>query len=730
MFWIAIFFFLSGLCSLVYELVWLRLAMAKFGVTTALVSIVLSVFMAGLGAGSWIGGWATRRYGDRLKFPALRLYGVIELLIGISALLVPLEFTWGSRLLESSALQVSISSGSYYFMSGCWLAVTLIPWCACMGATIPVAMFAIRRGVGRDSQRSFSFLYLANVIGAVAGASIAPALIELYGFHGTLHVAAMLNVVIFVSAVALSFALTERFEATAEAASVKRPAIQVEGSKTALLLLFTTGLTTMGMELIWIRLYTYFVGPLVYSFAKILAVYLAATFAGSTIYRLWSRRARGRESLLLWVLLAFLGLLPLHTANPLLDMPDMVRILLGIAPFAAMVGFLSPMLVDRWSGGDPDRAGRAYAVNVLGCIVGPLLAGFVLLPLFGEQVSMLILGLPWFAMAIAGVRQWKFAWQTAATACILIAAILVYHSGRDYETMYPHAVIRRDSTATVIASGEGMDRKLLVNGIGMTVLTPITKMMAHFTLSHLSTPPRNVLIICFGMGTTFRSALSWGIPVTVVELVPSVPALFTYYHADGAELLASPRAHVVIDDGRRFLDRSSQKFDAIIIDPPPPLDAAGSSSLYSRDFYQLAKQHLTAGGILQQWLFYGDKTDRAAITLALTEVFPYVKVFQTMGGDPAFHFLGSQSPIPNRSAQQLIAQMPPTAITDMMEWGPGRTPIEQMNLLLQRELDPQRLIAPAPKTPALDDDRPINEYNWLRLEHPHVLSEIQQFSLQ
>ena len=106
-------------------------------------------------------------------------------------------------------------------------------------------------------------------------------------------------------------------------------------------------------------------------------------------------------------------------------MPDMVRILLGIAPFATMVGFLSPMLVDRWSGGNPDRAGRAYAVNVLGCIVGPLVAGFVLLPLFGEQVSLLILVLPWFAMAIVGVRQWKFAWQTAAAACFVIGAILV-----------------------------------------------------------------------------------------------------------------------------------------------------------------------------------------------------------------------------------------------------------------------------------------------------------------
>jgi len=120
MLWFAIFFFLSGLCSLVYELVWLRLAMGKFGVTTALVSIVLSVFMAGLGAGSWIAGWATRRYGDRIRFPALRLYAIIELLIGISALVVPLELAWGSRLLENWAGQVSVSSTNFYLLSGCW----------------------------------------------------------------------------------------------------------------------------------------------------------------------------------------------------------------------------------------------------------------------------------------------------------------------------------------------------------------------------------------------------------------------------------------------------------------------------------------------------------------------------------------------------------------------------------------------------------------------------------
>jgi predicted membrane-bound spermidine synthase len=727
MFWIALFFFLSGLCSIVYELVWLRLAMAKFGVNTPLVSIVLSVFMAGLGAGSWIAGWATRRYGDRIRFSPLRLYGFIELLIGISALVVPLELALGSRLLESIASQVSMSSGTFYLLSGPWLALTLIPWCTCMGATIPVAMVSIRRSFGNQTPRSFSFLYLSNVIGAVAGACLAPALIELYGFHGTLRSGAMLNALIFILALGVSFALQRSAPSPGAAVpeSPSSPAILGSPDRSALLLLFTTGLTTMGAEVVWIRLYTYFIGPVVYSFALILAAYLAATFLGSMAYRVWSRRQRGHENPLLWISLAFFGLLPLLTADTRLLINNDLRVILGVAPFAGIIGFLTPMLVDRWSGGDPDRAGRAYAVNIVGCILGPLLAGFILLPLFGERTSMLLLALPWFGVALFGGKRKEAAeaqrtagWQTIAAAVLLIGSLTIFAYSKDYEALFPKRIVLRDSTATVIAAGEGMDKRLLVNGFGMTVLTPVTKMMAHFTLASLTTPPRNVLIVCFGMGTTFRSAMSWGVPVTAVELVPSVPKLFTYYHPDGAAIMASPRAHVVIDDGRRFLDRTAEKFDAIIIDPPPPTEAAGSSLLYSRDFYVLAKQHLAPGGILQQWFFFGDNADRAAVTRALTDVFPCVRVFQSMWGDPSFHFLASDSPILNRTATDLVMRTPPDAIKDMMEWGPAKTPQEQYELLLSRELSPQRLTARSPGTPSLDDDHPINEYFRIRQSFP------------
>src|SRR5580700_1212641 len=79
--WYFYFFFVSGFCSILYELIWLRLAMAQFGVTTAMVSIVLSTFMAGLGVGSWAGGRVVRTYAQRVSSP-LRLYAIAELCIG------------------------------------------------------------------------------------------------------------------------------------------------------------------------------------------------------------------------------------------------------------------------------------------------------------------------------------------------------------------------------------------------------------------------------------------------------------------------------------------------------------------------------------------------------------------------------------------------------------------------------------------------------------------------
>src|SRR5437867_4550733 len=157
--WYFGFFVISGFCSLVYEVVWLRLAMAQYGVTTPLVSIVLSVFMAGLALGSWGMGRVARRLEGRVT-ALVRLYAAAELAIAASADVVPAVLAWGRATLARTGVGEWGSAG-YYLASGSWVALALLPFCLCMGATFPLAMGAIRGEAPGGSARSFSYLYVA-----------------------------------------------------------------------------------------------------------------------------------------------------------------------------------------------------------------------------------------------------------------------------------------------------------------------------------------------------------------------------------------------------------------------------------------------------------------------------------------------------------------------------------------------------------------------------------------
>jgi spermidine synthase len=276
----------------------------------------------------------------------------------------------------------------------------------------------------------------------------------------------------------------------------------------------------------------------------------------------------------------------------------------------------------------------------------------------------------------------------------------------------PRLTIRRDYQAAVTAGGEGSERTLRINNVGMTRLTPITKVMAHLPLAFLPRPPRSALVICFGMGTTFRSLLSWGIPSTAVELVPSVPGLFGFFHADAREALASPNARVVIDDGRRFLARAGGTYDVITLDPAPPMTAAGTSFLFSEEFYALARRRLAPDGIMQIWI--ADPVEPvvlSAFVKAVTDSFPHVRVFRSLEGW-GYHCLASAAPLPAYTAAELSARLPKAAVRDLLELGPEKTGTRQFSALLRAEIPVGALIAPG--AAGLRDDRPLNEYFFLR----------------
>jgi spermidine synthase len=317
-----------------------------------------------------------------------------------------------------------------------------------------------------------------------------------------------------------------------------------------------------------------------------------------------------------------------------------------------------------------------------------------------------VVTLPLFAIGFRMNRKPLFA------ACVALSILLAAFT-KDYGTKFPHRVELRDYAATVIATGEDMDKRILVNGTGMTVLTPITKVMAHLPLSMLGRPPGNVLVICFGMGTTFRSVMSWGIRTTAVELIPSVPKVFGYFHPDGPGLLESPLAHIVIDDGRRYLERSPETYDLIAVDPPPPVSAPTSSLLYSQEFYAIMKPHLKPDGIVQVWFPGGDNATLASVARAFRDSFPYVRTFESIEGW-GIHFLGRMQPFPDWNGPELAQRIPAHAAADLVEWNEGTTPPEMMTDVLSGEKRLNDLIGVDPSQPPIDDDRPINEYFLLR----------------
>ncbi len=292
-------------------------------------------------------------------------------------------------------------------------------------------------------------------------------------------------------------------------------------------LLMAAGFTSMGVEIVWIRLFTPGLGTVVYAFSTVLAVYLVSTYIGSVAYR------RGRLSRFIsstW-LLGSIGpsiLLPLLICDPRLPIVYPLRVL-AIVPFSLVVGFLSPMILDRTSQGDPTIAGKAYAINVLGCVLGPLVSGFLLLPAFGERFTLLALAIPWIAVSLVRTgdlleipERFRQLQSLKTIGIGLVSAGLVFGTN-DFESQFSPREVRRDSVATVTAAGSTrVEKNLLVNGVGVTGLTPVTKMIAHLPLAFMPRPPKSALVICFGMGTTHRSILSWGVQSTAVELVPSV----------------------------------------------------------------------------------------------------------------------------------------------------------------------------------------------------------------
>jgi predicted membrane-bound spermidine synthase len=717
-------FFLSGFCGLVYQMVWTRLAFASFGIITPVLSVVISVFMLGLSVGAWAGGRIIPGLVRRTGVSSIFFYAAAEFIIGLGAFVVPKLFGVGEHVLLAAG---QTNSFPYLFLSAAVLAAAILPWCVFMGATFPLMMAYVRERHPENTE-SFSYLYLANVLGAMCGTIVtAVVLIEVLGFHRTLAFAAACNFFIAV----LSADLGRRNPAPGiEAAAKDAASAPASGNRLLLWILFSTGFSAMAMEMVWTRAFTPILRTQVYSFAMIVFTYLGATFFGSWFYRRDLKKNSQRSLAAIIVVLAVAAFLPIVAVDPRFipaqlspfigmyqeKLAAVLVVLAGICPLCGVLGYLTPSLIDQYAAGQPGAAGKAYGVNVVGCILGPLFASYVLLPFLSEKMAMILLGLPLLALCLVCGQKLTVRQRAASTLAGAGALAWCLFGAGDFAGLLAKTStgtqVRRDYAASVISYGHGPYRRLLVNGVGMTSLSAETKFMVHLPMAFHPSPPKSALIICFGMGTSFRAALSWDVQTTAVELVPSVRDAFGYYFDDAALCRSNPKGRVVIDDGRRFLKRTREKYDVMVIDPPPPVEAAGSSLLYSKDFYEVVKQHLNPGGILQIWFPVGPQSTVQGVMRSLHESFPCVRCFAGINGWGT-HFLASMGPVEPATAQELAARMPVKAQQDLMEWSPKNDLPGYLNQVLSNETQITNVLNHSFDY-RITDDRPFNEYFLLR----------------
>ena len=732
--WLSLVLILSGAAALTYEIVWTRLLLLIFGSTTHSVVAVLWAYMGGLALGSYLVG----KRADTHRNP-LRLYALLEIAAGVLAAL-----TLPGLLIAQSvyvhAFHWLSSPSTSFLLKFALTSLILFPATVAMGGTLPVLTQWVSLRSAHSPKKLISWLYAANTLGAVAGTLLAGFVwIELAGLRisilGASAVDVLLGAAIWYLAPRTAEAAASPAVVTSDrpAAASSYPAWKVQ---LALIIFGISGLTSMAYEVAWMRLLTPTTGNYIYAFSLILALVLLGVTVGSAAAPLLFR---GERVPLGQFAAAEFGLclgavVSLLAGSHLTNFGPVGTVLLTTLPASFCMGLTFPVVASL---PHPERAqgsfiGKAYAVNTVGCLLGPLVAGFALLPAFGTTDTVLSLALLNGLMAAALVLMEQNVLTSRTRIVCAASTVLVLGLGflfgighqetfegrRSYQYLaalekrgYPH-LVAEDETAAVLAWKRpgSLNAGLLVDGVGMTELSVETKLIGHLPLLLLPNA-KNMLVIAFGMGTTFRSALTHDIHVDAVELVPSVPKAFPVFHEDAAQVLANPNGRIFINDGRNYVLVAEQQYDAVVVDPPPPINAAGTTVLYSREFYQQAKRILRPDGLFLQWLFYGARNDDYRMLVkSFADEFPYIAVFRSPHRAGLF-LVGSRQPIV--LAHDVIAKAlsAPAVARDLNEWGGGWTAESLLSLYLG---DRQLLERYAGTAPPVTDDHPATEYFILR----------------
>jgi predicted membrane-bound spermidine synthase len=560
------------------------------------------------------------------------------------------------------------------------------------------------------------------------------------GLDTTVYVAVGINLLLVVLLLRAN-ALEAR--ATPTAASAPAAWLAPELGRLAWPIVFATGFLAIGYEIAWFRLIGILVKASPYAFSTVLAVYLLGIAWGSRAARPAVQRLGGEARSVFFGLQGAIGLylvvsvagyyhLTRGTAlgaltrasfavdvHPLPAWPSwsssgeflagafavtdvlvwpvwfvlVPTLLMGASfPLAASLALVRP----RREGA---TVGTIYFFNVMGNVLGAALTGFLLLPrlgtertLLGFAVASLLLG------ACAGSfrgRPLPTGVRAAAAVAVALGAVALWPPpGGLYRTMHGdpgpgfETHVEEGLNGVVVTHVRGEVVANYIDGLGHGHRPGLVYQM--MTLEALTWAPnaRRALVIGYGTGSTVELLLS--VPeverVTLVELNETLLRNLRKLPVFDA-MLSDPRLEVIVDDGRRYLLRSDQSFDLVLMDPLRSTTAY-SNNLYSRQFFELAARRLAPDGVLMVWF-----DEHLVIPRTLATVLPHLRCY-------AGFCLASSEPMAER----------PERRREILERQPADVRRPLASIVLPHLADERRVLHATRGYPINEDWRPVSEY--------------------
>lgn len=756
---------LSGFASLVYQVVWVRRFAVTIGTANAAVTLVLALFLGGLGLGAALAG----RSGGRLgAWRLARRFALLEIGAAAFALLLPLYLDAALPLLRAL-----YSPGAAPLAAGLVAAIFLLPAATLMGATLPTLTALDRRTRRRTESRTAAWLYAANTLGALVG-SVAAArwLVPEWGLAAATGFAAAANLVAAGSVfgwasrraskgVESERANREPTKPAAErgptgAGSGARPWPRRAAAAAAL-----SGSAAMAAEVGWARLAALLFGPTIYTFACVVAGVILGTALGSALAgRLLARRretgkrpgptaARALALTQLGAAAAGAGIVALADdlvlpiggqiarrageVASLLDLQFLQTVAALLVP-GALLGAAFPLavaLATAGNGGEAGRAtGRIYGWTAAGNAGGALAAGLVVIPLFGIEAALFAavlahaaaaavalprLGVAGAALAaalLAGTTARSWDWDLLSGGLYQAAAQVEPHRHRDFLRRGRTVFLGQDAAATVSAKRAAGETSLAIDGKvdatdGADMLTQ--RLLAHLPLALAdgggSGFPKSVFIVGYGSGATAGAALRHPVErVAAAEISPEVAEAARLFAASNGRPWEDERFELLPVDARNHLLLGGDRYEVVISEPSNPW-MSGVSPLFTVEFFELVRSRLAPGGLFCQWihLYRLAEPELQTVAAGFTEVFPESAVFTLHDGDALL--LGANGPFPEVPPEEVRRRL--AQVAD--ETAPyGLTGPETLTTFYAAS--GEELARWAAEAPRHRDDRPILEF--------------------